>query len=154
MPLMRRRLYLMRHAAVAYFEDGRPLPPAPAQQRPDAGHQHDVGERLGQEVVGAGVEGLGLVELAVLGREHDDRRPVAPLPEGGADLVAVHARQHDVEDDRVVVALVGPLQPVRPVEGDVDGEALRLQTPLDSAGQVPLVFHHEDSHGGTVTVKI
>jgi broad specificity phosphatase PhoE len=27
MPLMRRRLYLMRHAEVAYFEDGRPLDP-------------------------------------------------------------------------------------------------------------------------------
>jgi broad specificity phosphatase PhoE len=27
MRLMRRRLYLMRHAAVAYFEDGRPLHP-------------------------------------------------------------------------------------------------------------------------------
>jgi hypothetical protein len=134
-------------AQVADLEDRRPLPPAPAQQRPDAGHEHDVGEGLRQEVVGPGVEGLGLVELAVLGREHDDRRPVAALPERGADLVAVHARQHDVEDDGVVVALVGPLQPVRAVVGDVDREALRLQPPLDATGEVPLVFDHQDSHG-------
>ena len=28
MPLMRRRLYLMRHTAVAYFDNGRPVDPA------------------------------------------------------------------------------------------------------------------------------
>ena len=139
---------------VADFEDGRMLPSTPAQQRPDAGDEDDVGERLRQEVVGAGVEGLGLVELAVLGREHDDRRPVAPLPEGGADLVAVHARQHDVEHDGVVVALVGPLQPVRPVEGDVDREAFRLQTAFDAAGQMPLVFDHQDSHGAQLDSEL
>src|SRR5581483_1202435 len=79
-------------AQVADVEDRGPFPPAPAQQRPDPGHQHHVGEWFGQEVVGPGVERLDLVELAVLGGEHDDRRPVVRLPERRAHLVAVHAR--------------------------------------------------------------
>ena len=41
---------------VADLEHRRPLVPAAAQQGPEPGDQHHEGERLGQEVVGAGVE--------------------------------------------------------------------------------------------------
>src|SRR5581483_7641474 len=99
----------------------------PAQQRPQPGGEHDEGERFGEEVVGAGVERLGFVELTVLGREHEDGRPVAGLPQRGADLEAVHPRQHDVEDDGVVAAFAGPPEAVFPVRGNIDGEPLRLQ---------------------------
>ena len=54
--------------------------------------EHDERERLRQEVVGAGVERLGLVVLAVLGGEHQDRRPDAFVAQRAAHLVAVHAR--------------------------------------------------------------
>src|SRR4029079_13983370 len=42
----------------------------------------DERERLGQEVVGPGVERLGLVVLAVLGGEDEDRRPDPLVPQG------------------------------------------------------------------------
>ena len=100
----------------------------------------DERERFGQEVVGAGVERLGLVELAVLGREHEDRRPVAGLAQGRAHLVAVHARQHDVEDDGVVAALAGPPEAVFSVRGDIDGEALRLQPAPYRIGEARFVL--------------
>ena len=46
---------------VADLEDGRSLPRAAADQRAQSGEQHHERERLGQEVVGPGVERLRLL---------------------------------------------------------------------------------------------
>ena len=121
-------------------------PGRPSQQRPDPGDEHGEGERLGEVVVGAGVERLGLVEVAALGGEHQDRRPVAGLPQVGADQVAVAARQHDVEHDQVVAALGRHPQPVLAVEGDLDGVALGLEAPLDGRGDLLVVLDQEQFH--------
>ena len=59
----------------------RVTPAGAAQQGADPGDQDRERERLGEVVVGAGVERLGLVEVAVLGRQHQDRRPVAGRPQ-------------------------------------------------------------------------
>ena len=117
----------------------------------EPGHEHGVRERLGEEVVGAGVEGLDLVPLAVLGGEDQDRRPHALGPQRGADPEAAHPRQHQVEDDGVVAALPGTPQPVGPVPGDVDGEALGLQARPQALGQALLVLDHEHPHAEDVT---
>src|SRR5262245_34511254 len=76
----------------SHLEHGRTRRCAAAEQRAQAREQDDERERLRQEVVGAGVEGLGLVPFAVLRGEHEDRRPHALVAELLADLVAVHAR--------------------------------------------------------------
>ena len=86
---------------IAYGQDGGALGCAAPHQRPKPREQHDERERFDQIVVGAQVEGVGQVVLAVLGRQHQHRRPHllrAQLPD---DLVAALPRQHDVEDDRV-----------------------------------------------------
>ena len=64
-------------SSVADREHRRARGRAAPDERPQPGEQHDERERLRQEVVGAGVERLGLVVLAVLGGEHEDRRPDA-----------------------------------------------------------------------------
>ena len=119
---------------------------AAADQRAQPRQQHDERERLRQEVVGAGVERLGLVVLAVLGGEDEDRRPHAFVAQRAAHLVAVHAGQEDVEHDGVVRALPGPPQAVGPVVGDVDVEALGGEAVGDRRREQLLVFHHQDAH--------
>ena len=74
----------------------------PPHERPQPGHEHDEAERLAQEVVGAELEALGLVVLALLRRQHQDRRPVAPGAQVATHRVAVEAGQQDVEHDRRV----------------------------------------------------
>ncbi len=101
----RRRGRVERH--LADRQHGRPCGRAPAQQRAQPGQQHHVRERLGQVVVGAAVEPVGLVVLAVLGREHQHRHPVLFGPQRPDHLVAGQAGQHHVEDHRVVVAVAG-----------------------------------------------
>src|SRR5438105_4122011 len=83
-------------AEVAGPEHGRTFPPAPADEGPEVGDQHHEREGFGEEIVGARVESLGVVEVAVFGREHQDRRPDAGLAQLGTHLVAVAAREHDV----------------------------------------------------------
>jgi hypothetical protein len=111
------------------------------------GHEHHQGERLGQEVVGPGVEHLGLVVLAVLRREHQNRRPDPLVPQAAAHPVAVHAGQQQVEHDRTVGVLPGAPQPVVAVMDHVDVEAVGRQPPGQRPCQVHLVLHHENPHG-------
>ena len=118
-----------------------------AQQGPQPGQQHDERERLGEVVVGAGVERLGDVVLAVLGRQHQDRRPDAAARAGGGTRRSrCRPRQHDVEHDDVVGVLVAEPQGVFAVVGDVDGEALLAQGAGQPGGQPHLVVDDEDPH--------
>ena len=118
----------------------------PADQGPQAGDEHDEAERLAQEVVGAELETLGLVVLALLGREHQHRRAVAAGAQLPAHGVAVQARQQDVEHDRRVGALAGPPQAVRSAVGDVDLEALGAQAAGDGVGEAHLVLDDQQPH--------
>ena len=117
---------------------------AAPDQRAEPGEQHDERERLRQEVVGAGVERLGLVVLAVLGGEDQDRRPDAFVAQRAAHLVAVHARQEDVEHDGVVGALAAPPEAVVAVVGDVDVEALGGEPVGDRGREQLFVLHDQD----------
>ena len=71
-----------------------------AQHGPHAGHQLAQPVRLGDVVVGADLEPDDGVDLAALGRDHDDRhrRPAAEL---AAHVDAGHLRQHHVEQHEV-----------------------------------------------------
>src|SRR5690606_21273450 len=68
-------------------------------------------EWLGDVLLGADDAPAGLVEQAVLGRKHDDRRGLEQLVvlDQRAGLVAVQARHHDVDEDDLRL-LVGDLR--------------------------------------------
>ncbi len=71
---------------------------------------------------------------------------MAGRAQGGADPVAVHARQHDVEDDEVVRTVGGPVQPLRAVVDHVHGEALGGEPPGQGDRQPLLVLHDQQAH--------
>ena len=99
-----------------------------------AGDQDGERERLGQEVVGAGVERLGLVRasssLAVrtrIGVQSPRRRGASRRPRN-----PFATRQHQVEDDRGRSGARGARHsPSSPSRGDVDREPLGLQPAPD-----------------------
>jgi hypothetical protein len=112
----------------------------------DPGHQHGEGERLAQVVVGAGVEPLRLVEVAVLGGEHEDRRPDAGPAQLGADPVAVAARQHDVEQDQVVAALAGPPEALGPSAATSTVKPSAVSPRRRAAASGGVVVHQQQLH--------
>ena len=73
-----------------------------AQQRAHARQHLLEMEGLGDVIVGAGVEALHLVAPAVARGQHQHRHGAPGAPPGFQHRNAVHFRQADVEDDRVV----------------------------------------------------
>ena len=98
-------------------------PDRPADDRPNAGRELVGVERLGDVVVGAEVEALGLVGRRALGRQQDDRdRPL--LTELAHDLDAVEVGHDDVEENDVRADLLRLGEGVLPARRGHDAEAL------------------------------
>jgi len=96
-------------------------------------------------VLGTHDAAAGLVEQAVLRRQHDHRRRLEDLVvlDQGAGLVAVKARHHDVDEDdlRLVVGDLG--QRLEAVGGGDHVGALALEQRLGGApDRLGVVDHH------------
>lgn len=107
----RRRIYLMRHAQVAYFEDGRPL-------RPDTVPLTDEG-REQAEAAAALLEGVSFDRVVTSGlpRTLETARIVAPSlePESWPDLREIEAgRLTDIPDDEIEQAFVSVWRDIVP----------------------------------------
>ena len=129
---------------------GRPRGRAAApQQRLDSRQQLEDAERLGDVVVRAEPEAAHLVRLLAPRREdqHRHRQPVvAQLPQ---HAVAVHARQHQVEDDEIGTRGARAGEAGRAVGGHVHVVALDLQVVAQTERQVVVVLDDEDAGHAT-----
>jgi len=94
-----------------------------------------------------------LIPLAVLGGEHQDRGPVLLRAQRRADPIAVEARQHQVQHDRVVLVLAGQPQTIDAVAGQIDREALRLQPDPQGPAESLLVLDDEYAHEFLQTIR-
>ena len=113
------------------------------QDGADAGGQLVGVERLGDVVVGAEVEALGLVGGRALGRQQDDGDR-APLAELAHDLDAVEVGHDDVEQDDVRPDLLGLLEGLLAAVGGDDAEALLTEGDRDELGDAGFVVGDED----------
>ena len=137
--LPRRRI----QSEVAGLEHGWPWLHPAAAQRPQPRDKDRVRERLGQVVVGSGVQPLDLVPHAVLCGQHQDRGPVAFAAQRPAHLIAIRTRQHDVENDGVEGVFTRHPDAIGAVVHDIDGETLGLK-PFPQPGRKPLlVLDHQ-----------
>jgi hypothetical protein len=117
------------------------------QQRAHAREQLFERERLGQVVVGAGVEPFHAILDLRPGGEHQDREPAAVPPDGAGDLEPVQAGHEHVEDHRVGLGLrAEPLERLVAVLGELDLVALQLQRAAERLAHRPFVVHDQDLH--------
>ena len=128
---------------IACLQHRRPGSRTSATQCPQPRDEHRVRERLGQVVISAGVQALDLVPDAVLGGQHQDRRPITFAAQRLAHLVPVGSGQHDVENDRVERVFARHPDAVGAVVHDIDSEAFGLQPLAQPGGQARLVFDHQ-----------
>src|SRR5215207_8622877 len=103
-------------------------------------------ERLGQVVVGPGVEGPHLVAGVIAGREHQDREVRAPEADAPEYLAAVQPWQRDIEEDEVHGFFHGQPRPVLPVVRADDSVAVGVQTAFQEARDRGFVFDDQDQH--------
>jgi hypothetical protein len=124
------------------------LPDAP-QDSLDPGEQLARGVRLGHVVVGADLQSDDLVDLTVLGREHDDRHGGLQA-QRAADIDAGQPREHQVEQDEVGAMVVELGERVGPGLGDPDVIPLLAEEVGERVREGGLVLDEEDTaHGLT-----
>ena len=99
-------------------------------------------EGLGDVVVGAQVEALGLVARRALGRQQDDRDR-APLTQLAHDLDAVEVGHDDVEQDDVRPDFLGLLERLFAAAGGHDAETLVVKGQRDELRDARLVVGDE-----------
>ena len=92
------------------------------QVRLHPGHQLAGAEGLRHVIVRSKAQPPDLVDIVLLGGNHDDR-DVLLLPHLPADLEAVHARKHQIQDHQLKILLQRALQSYFPV-----GSYLHLKT--------------------------
>ncbi len=120
--------------------------PDAAQHGADTRHQLGRRERLGDVVVGAGVEAAHAIALLTARRQHDDRQVgggglAAQLP---ANLDPRHQRQHPVEQDEIGRVVLHRGERLLAVIGDRDVEACLLEVVAQQLDQCGLVL--DDQH--------
>jgi broad specificity phosphatase PhoE len=109
--MMRRRIYLMRHAQVAYFEEGRPLRPDLVSLTPEGREQAGAAAAL--------LDGIGFDRVVTSGlpRTLETARIVAPSvdPESWPDLREIEpGRLTEIAEDEIEQAFVAVWRDVVP----------------------------------------
>ena len=113
------------------------------QDGADAGRELVRVEGLGDVVVGAEVEALGLIGGRALGGQQDDGDRSA-LAELAHDLDAVEIGHDDVEEDDVRADLLGLLERLLTTVGGDDAEALFAEGDRDELRDARFVVGDED----------
>ncbi len=104
-----------------------------AQLRAQPGEQNAQAERLGDVVVGPGIEAQNGVRVRFGRRQHDDRGLDAAAAHQPADLAAVHVGQADVEQNGVEVLRLGEVEGAPAVVG-LDRQELLVEPQLLAQG--------------------
>ena len=97
------------------------------ESSPHPGQQLLNRKRLGEVVVGAGIEGLDPFFHIIMGRQHQHRRVVFRLPQPAADLHTAEVRQAPVEHQQIPVLAADLSQGLLAAGGFLAAIALDLQ---------------------------
>src|SRR6185369_1578024 len=128
---------------------GRQLPGTPAQ-RLDPRQQLLKTEWLGDVIVGAGPERFDLEVHRVLRGEYQDRHAEPAIPKGPEHLHSVHAREPEIENDEVVLALRSDSQRFGPVRHQLGLMLLLFEAAFDVLTDRTVVFDDENLHSAAI----
>ena len=122
------------------------------QQRAQPGQQLLQRERLGEVVVGAGVEALDPVTDGVAGGQHQDGYVVPGGAQRPGGLDAVEPGHHHVHHDDVRADPADPGQRLGPVGRQRDGVPVELERPPQRLPDRLVVVDDEDAGSGRGSV--
>ena len=128
------------------FEARRPRDRSAAADGAQPGQQNLDRKRLGEIIVGAGIEAVHDVDGSVARGQHQHRGLIPAFAQPARDRHAVHAGQHHVEHDHVERRAARDFEPLPAIVRDHHLMAVFLQSALEQVGHAPLVFDHQDLH--------
>ena len=118
-----------------------------AQKRPHAREYFLEMEWLGDVVVGSRIKALHLVAPAVARRKHEHWHGAAAATPGFQDRDAIHFRQTDIKNDRVVRLGLAEKVALLAIESAVDDITRVGQRSGKLAIEVGIVLDHEEAQG-------
>src|SRR5271157_1995627 len=124
----------------------RPQAGGPPQQGPQPSQQFLEIERLGEIVVGPGIEAFHAVVHSAARGQHEDGRAKPRAAKFPAHGVAVLHRQHDVENHDVVLVDGRLVQRLFAILGYIHGIGLFAQPFGDKPGDPAFVFYQQHPH--------
>ena len=113
----------------------------------NAGQQLIEGEGFYQVVVGARLQAANAVLHGVLGREDQNVSIFARLAKLFQQGEAVQPRQHQVQDDQVVIAGLRPTKSFPAIAHDIHGITGPAEPIAEGTLQARRVFDQQNSHG-------
>ena len=116
-----------------------------AEHGPDSGHQLLGAERLGQVIVGTGIQTGDAVRLGRAGRQHDHGDLALP-PHQPQQLETVQARHHHVQEQQVVPAVERPGQTSAPVVDSLQADVATGEELLQQFAKLAIVVDEQDRH--------
>ncbi len=135
------------HLEIADAELGRRTGPArPPQQRLEPRQKLGERERLHQIVVAAGAQALDAIVDRAQCAQDEGRGPHLGRAQGGDHGEPVHARQHAVDDERVIAAVGRHEETVAPFRGVIDDIAAFAKSFDDIGGGFAVVLDDENFH--------
>jgi len=123
-----------------------PFRTSSSEKRSDAGHELVELKRLGEVIIGAGVQSADYVFGCVTRREHQDRSGPTLAPELSGNLEAVLLREHNIKQDGIVLVDVRHRRRLVPVTSNVHDVSFLPQSLFDESGDLTIVFHEENLH--------
>ncbi|MDQ1646315.1 MAG: hypothetical protein QOJ50_2499 [Cryptosporangiaceae bacterium] len=118
----------------------------PPVQGTEPGQELVEGERLGQVVIGPGVQAGDPVRHFAAGGQHQDWDADPALTQGPAHVQAVQPRQHQVEHEAVVARGGGLDQSLGAGVPDLHLMPGLAQALGEQIGEAPLVLDHQHPH--------
>ena len=104
-------------------------------------------EGLGEIVVGTRVQPTNHVLDRIARRQHDDRHIPSLASQLGGDLEPVLLRQHDVEQDHVILVDMSQHRGLIPFGRHIHDMTLLLQPVVDETGHLRVVLDYQNLHG-------
>ena len=117
-----------------------------AQQGPNPRQKLGKGKRLGQVVIGTGLQTRNDILYRILGRQHEDRSDDLLGPQLLEHGEAVLLRQHPVEHDQVHRLFRGQRQPFLAVGSQQHFVVFLFEPSLDKARHLLFVFNDQNTH--------
>jgi len=75
-----------------------------------------------------------------------NRRTAAFLAQASENLPAIQAREHHVENDEVEVQLLGEVQAIQAIAGDINDKTSLPEPLLQELGGLGFIFDDQNSH--------
>src|SRR5439155_1614849 len=112
------------------------------------------GKWLGEVVVSPLIQTPDLVRHGITSSEQQDWHAASVFSYLLQHSQTITLRQHEVEDQQVIVAVNHAGQPGLPVVGHIDRVMFGLQPTLDKTGDFLFVFDDQDVHKGSQVLGV